>query len=49
MIHYDLEPMSLYTITLGFTGLFMSWELIVLALKGWAVRKERKSQASAFA
>ncbi|UKZ49540.1 hypothetical protein TrVGV298_003787 [Trichoderma virens] len=47
MIHYDLEPMSLYTITLGFAGLFMSWELIVLALKGWAVRKERNSQPSA--
>ncbi|RFU75511.1 hypothetical protein TARUN_6755 [Trichoderma arundinaceum] len=49
IIHYDLEAMSIYTITLGFTGLFMSWELIVLALKGWAIRKERNSQSSAFA
>jgi len=49
MIHYNLEAMSIYTITLGFSGLFMSWELIVLAIKGWAIRKERNSQASAFA
>jgi hypothetical protein len=49
MIHYNLEPMSLYTITLGFAGLFMSWELLVLALKGWATRKERNSQASTYA
>lgn len=41
--------MTLYTITLGFSGLFMSWELLVLGLKGWAIRKERASQASAFA
>ncbi|KAL6877241.1 hypothetical protein HDV57DRAFT_139197 [Trichoderma longibrachiatum] len=49
MIHYNLEPMSLYTITLGFTGLFMAWELLVLALKGWATRKERNSQNSTYA
>ncbi|KAL7790381.1 hypothetical protein V8C37DRAFT_384944 [Trichoderma ceciliae] len=49
MIHYNLEAMSIYTITLGFSGLLMSWELILLAIKGWAIRKERSSRASAFA
>jgi hypothetical protein len=41
--------MAVYTITLGFTGLLMAWELIILALKGLAIRKERNAPASAFA
>ncbi|KAM0249378.1 hypothetical protein ACHAQJ_009094 [Trichoderma viride] len=48
LIHYNVEAMAVYTITLGFTGLLMAWELIVLALKGWAIRRERNSPASAF-
>jgi len=40
MIHYDLDAMFMYTVVLGFVGLIMAWEIIVLALKGWAVRKE---------
>ncbi|KAH6606279.1 hypothetical protein Trco_005432 [Trichoderma cornu-damae] len=43
IIHYNLEAMSIYTITLGFTGLLMAWELILLGMKGWAIRKERNS------
>lgn len=40
MIHYDLDAMFFYTVTMGFVGLLMAWVVIVLALKGWAVRKE---------
>ncbi|KAJ3499778.1 hypothetical protein NLG97_g78 [Lecanicillium saksenae] len=40
MIHYDLDAMFLYTVTMGLVGMLMAWELIVLAIKGWAVRKE---------
>lgn len=40
MIHYDLDAMFFYTVTMGFVGLIMAWVVIVLALKGWAVRKE---------
>ncbi|KAI1760919.1 hypothetical protein GGR53DRAFT_57784 [Hypoxylon sp. FL1150] len=45
MIHYDLDAMFFYTVTMGFVGLTMAWVVIVLALKGWAVRKE-SSRAS---
>ncbi|KAK6953385.1 hypothetical protein Daesc_005688 [Daldinia eschscholtzii] len=40
MIHYDLDAMFFYTVTMGLVGLVMAWEVILLALKGWAVRKE---------
>ncbi|KAJ4310333.1 hypothetical protein N0V84_011016 [Fusarium piperis] len=40
MIHYDLDAMFLYTVTMGFVGLLMAWEVVVLAIKGMAIRKE---------
>ncbi|OTA99941.1 hypothetical protein M426DRAFT_66821 [Hypoxylon sp. CI-4A] len=40
MIHYNLDAMFLYTVTMGFVGLLMAWVVVLLALKGWAVRKE---------
>ena len=44
MIHYELDAMFMYTVTMGLVGLLMAWELIVLAIKGWAVRKNRSTQ-----
>ena len=41
MIHYELDAMFMYTITMGLAGLLMAWIVFVIALKGWAVRKER--------
>lgn len=40
MIHYKLDEMFMYTVTMGFVGLFMAWEIMLIAIKGWAVRKE---------
>jgi hypothetical protein len=40
MVHYDLDAMFFYTVTMGFVGLLMAWVVLVLALKGWAVRRE---------
>lgn len=40
MVHYDLDAMFFYTVTMGFVGLLMAWVVVLLALKGWAVRKE---------
>jgi hypothetical protein len=42
MIHYDLDAMFMYTVTTGFVGLLMAWVVLVLALKGWAVRREAR-------
>ncbi|KAK0610446.1 hypothetical protein B0T17DRAFT_511946 [Bombardia bombarda] len=40
MIHYQLDAMFMYTVTMGFVGLLMAWVIMVVALKGWAVRRE---------
>ncbi|KAI1635793.1 hypothetical protein F4809DRAFT_650972 [Biscogniauxia mediterranea] len=40
MVHYDLDAMFMYTVTMGLVALLMAWIVLVLALKGWAVRKE---------
>ncbi|KAF4983820.1 hypothetical protein FZEAL_857 [Fusarium zealandicum] len=42
MIHYELDAMFVYTVTMGLVGLLMAWVVIVLAIKGWAVRLERR-------
>ncbi|KIL94460.1 hypothetical protein FAVG1_03024 [Fusarium avenaceum] len=41
MIHYDLDAMFMYTVTMGLVALLMAWVIIVLAIKGWVVRFER--------
>ena len=40
---YGLHAMFLFTVTMGFTALLMGWEISVLAIKGWAVRREQQS------
>ncbi|KAL1852065.1 hypothetical protein VTK73DRAFT_9311 [Phialemonium thermophilum] len=42
MIHYELDAMFVYTVTMGFVGLLMAWVIFVISLKGWAVRKETR-------
>jgi hypothetical protein len=47
IIHYmeeaNLMAMFVFTVTMGFTAFIMSYEVIVLSLKGWAARKELKA------
>ncbi|KAG6018421.1 hypothetical protein E4U43_001250 [Claviceps pusilla] len=42
MIHHELNPMLLYTVTVGIAELLMAWEMIVLAIKGWALHREMR-------
>ncbi|OAA54800.1 integral membrane protein [Niveomyces insectorum RCEF 264] len=48
MIHYHLDAMLMYTITMGLVGLLMSWVILVIALKGWALRKELGRPAGSY-
>jgi hypothetical protein len=48
MINYHLDAMFMYTVTMGFVGLLMAWIIIVLALKGWAVRRESRRSPNAW-
>jgi hypothetical protein len=36
-----LDAMFGFTVTMGLTALIMAWAVVLLAVKGWAVRKER--------
>jgi hypothetical protein len=42
MIHYELDAMFMYTVTMGLVGLLMAWIIVVLCIKGWAVRREAR-------
>jgi hypothetical protein len=44
MHEYNLNAMFAFTVTMGFTNFLMAWVIIVLAIKGWAVRREAKSR-----
>ncbi|KAK1830542.1 hypothetical protein QBC39DRAFT_353831 [Podospora conica] len=46
MIHYELDAMFMYTVTMGLVGLLMAWIVLVIAVKGWAVRRERRAGRS---
>ena len=41
---YDLDAMFTFTVTMGFTALLLAWTTVVIALKGWAVRKENSTK-----
>lgn len=36
-----LDAMSIFTVTMGLSAAILAWEVVVFAVKGWAVRKER--------
>ncbi|KAI2634551.1 hypothetical protein GGS21DRAFT_490619 [Xylaria nigripes] len=46
MVHYDLDAMFFYTVTMGLVGLLMAWIVLLLAFKGWAVRNEANRSQS---
>jgi hypothetical protein len=35
---------AMFTFTMGLTALLMAWTTVVIAIKGWATRKESRSQ-----
>lgn len=41
MESHDLNAMFVFTVTMGWTAFLMAWEIIVLAIKGWAVGRRR--------
>lgn len=41
MEYNHLDAMFVFTVTMGLTALIMAWVIVLLAIKGWAVRKEQ--------
>lgn len=48
MERMEVNEMFMYTVTMGLVGMLMAWELLMIALKGWAVRKELGRPAGAY-
>ncbi|SPO05088.1 related to YTP1 [Cephalotrichum gorgonifer] len=46
MENNGLDAMFMYTVTMGLVGILMAWVLFLLALKGWAVRRETVRMAT---
>lgn len=44
MIHYQLDAMFMYTITMGLVGVLMAWVILLVSLKGWAARREARAR-----
>ena len=40
MEKYNLNAMFVFTVITSLTAVLMAWEMIVLAVKGWAVSRE---------
>lgn len=40
---YNLDAIFIFTVMMGLTAFVMAWAIIVLAVKGWAVRRMHKS------
>lgn len=43
MEHDGLDAMFVFTVSMGFITFLMAWIILVVAIKGWAVRKENRS------
>jgi hypothetical protein len=38
----DLDAMFIFTVSMGVITFLMAWIIVVVAIKGWAVRKENR-------
>lgn len=43
MEYNDLNAMFAFTVTMGIVSLLMAWIILVIAVKGWALRKQGRS------
>ena len=48
MEYYEVEPMFALTVGLGLTAFIMAWEILAIALKAWAVKRENPPQISRY-
>ena len=48
MIFYEIDAMFTFTVGMGFTALVMAWEVVVITIKAWAVKREQPPQPEPF-
>jgi hypothetical protein len=49
MEYNDLNAMFVFTVTMGFISFLMAWIILVIAAKGWAMRKGPNATFTTFA
>jgi hypothetical protein len=45
MIHYDLDAMFTFTVGMGFTAFVMACEVLAIAIKAWAAKRQMPRRA----
>lgn len=45
MDYYELDAMFTFNVVVGLTCFIMAYEILVIAIKAWAVKKESPSQS----
>lgn len=40
MVWYDLDAMFTFNIAVGLSAFIMAWEIVVIAVKAWAEKRE---------
>jgi len=41
-----LDAMFIFTVSMGVITFLMAWIIVVVAIKGWAVRKENRARSA---
>jgi hypothetical protein len=48
MEYYDIDAMFIFTVGMGVTAFIMACEVLAIAIKAWAVKKEARLQLAPF-
>lgn len=48
MIYYELDAMFTFTVGMGFTAFIMACEVLAIAIKAWAVKRQLPRQPPPF-
>lgn len=48
MVYYDLDPMFAFTVGMGLTAFIMAYEILSIAIKAWAVKRQMPAQPVPF-
>ncbi|KAL2865531.1 Ytp1 family protein [Aspergillus lucknowensis] len=46
--YYELDAMFTFTVAMGLTALIMAFEIVVIAIKAWAVKREARPQLAPY-
>lgn len=45
---YNLMAMFVFTVVMGFTAFLMAWIMVVVGLKGWAIRRQQRGNSNKY-